>query len=227
LASPLIPKNSQKSKPRARRARQASNQVSRFSPNITLNHTFRWQDVRAANAGTIVTGLAPSMLCAASGFLGTSAVNIFPSFAAVRIKAIRMAAVLPEGASYTSGNAYLSVEFTRTVNGLSLVGFGSREFSVPIVSPTNLTRLIVRPSKEWLAGNWVSASDASTFMYIRTSPGTMIELDLECNISDGVPASTYGCVAGTLDSQGFSYLDLATAAGSRVLRPYGAFVQFA
>ncbi len=204
-----------------------SGQVSRFRPNIIFKHTFRWVDVRAPASGQLTTPITPAALCAASAYLGTSAVNIFPSLANIRVMNIRLAAILPSGWSYTGGDSYIGVEFSRTVNGANVAGQGTYEVSVPVVSPAELTKLAVRPPKAWLAGNYVASGDSNTFFYLRTIPGTMIEFDMECTVNDGNAVSSYLCVAGSLDSQGFSYLDLLTVAGSRVLKPLGAQVIFA
>ncbi len=205
---------------------QTSNQISRFRPNITFRHTFRWVDIRASNSGQLTSSITPAALCAASAYLGTSAVNIFPALAAVRVQCIRMAAIFPEGGSFTAGNSYIGVELSKTVNGQNVAGAGTYEVSVPVVSPADLTRLVFKPPKSWLAGNWVSVNDANNFFYLRTLPGTMIEIDMECTINDGQAASSYACAPGGLDTQGFSFLDLVPGVGSRYLKPLGAQVIF-
>lgn len=166
--------------------------------------------------------MTPAALCAAYGFLGVSAVNLYPQFSAIRVRRIRIYAVLPNGLTLTGGNSYISVEFTKTVNGTSIVGAGAQEFSVPVVSPSNVAKLDVRPPSQWLASQWVGQNDANTYFTIRSIPGATIEIDLEGTMIDGSGVSSYAVGAGTLNSQGLFCLDSASAAGSRVLIPIGA-----
>lgn len=194
-------------------------------PNVTFKHTYRWIDTRAAGSDSLASGVSPAALCCASAWLGTSAVNIFPTFAAVRIRMVRLFGLAAQGFGLTA-NSNIGVEFTRMVNGSSIAGLGSREITVPVMSSTELSRLSVKPPKDWLAGNWGGSADTNFFMYVRTLPGTTVELDLECSITDGNDASSFACSAGVLNSMGFAYLDLGTAAGLRVLRPIGALVSF-
>jgi hypothetical protein len=197
-------------------------QVPRFLPNLTFNHTFRWSDIRTNSTPGGEFPITPAALCAAAGFLGVSATNVFPQFSAIRVRRIKMWAVLPNGLTLTGGDSYISVSFTKTVNGTAITGAGSQEFAVPVISPSNIAKLDVRPPSQWLAANWVGQNDANTFFYLRTIPGTTIEIDLQCTMIDGTGVSSYTVGAGTLNSQGFFCLDSSSAAGSRVLFPIGA-----
>ncbi len=148
-------------------------------------------------------------------YLGTSAVNIMPLMNRIRIKKITITTV-------SSGRAgeYVGVNYTRTLDGTNLPFGDDRE--CPILSTTEPISVSFTPPKQYLAAQFLSASDTNAAMYVMTNPGAYVDIDCDCMLSEGVTSSVFGCLAGSLDSLGWSPLDLGSAAaGSRVVLPFG------
>ncbi len=191
-------------------------------PDISFSHEFCWEDLRSPTSGTLDTPISGQSLCYAYGYCGTSAVNLFSMFSAVRVTHI---SIIDRSEDPTQTET-IGITYCATVNGVAIPG-GSGRFYKDVTSNAEVTEFAMRPPPKYLMGNWLSAADTTIAAYVRTTPGAVVRIRMQCYLNDGPTlASAYGIVASTLDSVGFAPLDLATAAGSRQLFAVGPYWKF-
>jgi hypothetical protein len=200
-----------------RRSRQAAALSSMYNLRQLQTHTTVDRVFRFAANATLGTGIAARDFCyclAIGTYDGIAQDDLFPLFAAVKVRSIEMWAAPASNATTT-----VSLDVTRTIGDTSFTY--NQHLEDTSISNANPAHLKWTPKMGEYLYDWVTPNETASAVQILGPANTIIDVHITgiVNMRPGVASVKKSNTTSSYPTLGVSPLDLNNVAGSRHILP--------